>query len=326
MRRRAFSLSMLASAALPSVAMAQSTSYPSKPVKIVVPFPAGGATDLLARMIALGLQERLGQTFAVENRDGAATMIGAAAVQQARSDGYTLLFTTPTTFTLNPHMFRKVAYKLDDFEAVGAVTSVDYAFVVHNDFPARTFQEYVAYAKKNPGKINHATTGEGTMAHLAAARIAQRLGMEPVFIHYRGAAPATAAIMGAQVDSNIESVSVAAPNAAAGRYRILTFLESRLKVLPDVPTIAEIGYPDLAGGSWFSLFAPAGTPAPAIARLNGALNSVLATPAFVAKAEEQGMAPLPGPAAAMWERTVRERDAWGPVIERLKLGIYGETA
>ncbi|WP_028602459.1 Bug family tripartite tricarboxylate transporter substrate binding protein [Ottowia thiooxydans] len=322
MKRRTFNLGLLAPVLAPSLALAQGGDYPTKPVKLVVPFPAGGATDLIARTVCQGLQERLGQTFVVENRDGAATMIGTSAVQQAQADGHTLLFTTPTTFSLNPFMFQKVNYKLEDFEPVGAVTSVDYAFVVRNDFPAKTFQEYVEYARKNPGKLNHATTGEGTMAHLAAARIAQRLGLDITFIHYRGASPATTAVMAGQVDSNVESVSVAAGNALAGKYRILSFMESRMKKLPSVPTITEIGYPELAGGSWFSMFAPAGTPAAAIAKLNGALNSLLSSPAFVSRAEEMGMIALPGTPAAMKTRTIKERESWGPVIEKLKIGIY----
>lgn len=322
MKRRTFTLAAAALCAAPLFAFAQSADYPTRTVKIIVPFPAGGATDLLARAVGQGLQERLGQNFVVENRDGAATMIGTNVVQQSAADGYTLLFTTPTTFALNPFMFQKVTYKLDDFEPIGAVTSVDYSFLVRNDFPAKTFAEYIDYVKKNPGKVNHATTGEGTLAHLTGARLAQRLGLDITFIHYRGSAPATLALMANQVDSNIESVSVSANNVIAGKYRALTVMEKRSKKLPDVPTITELGYPDLAGGSWFSMFAPAGTPAPVVTKLNKALNELLESPAFIARAEDMGMIPLPGTPAAMKARTIRERDTWGALIAKLKIGNY----
>jgi tripartite-type tricarboxylate transporter receptor subunit TctC len=322
MKRRSIVLAAAVLCATPMAAFAQQTDFPNRSIKLLVPFPAGGATDLLARTVCQGFQERLGQTCVVENRDGAATMIGTNVVRQAPADGYTLLFTTPTTFALNPFMFQKVTYKLEDFEPVGAVTSVDYSFVVRNDFPAKTFAEYIDYVKKNPGKINHATTGEGTLAHLAGARIAQRLGLDVTFIHYRGSAPATTAVMAGQVDSNVESVSVSANNVIAGKYRVLTVMEKRSKKLPDVPTITELGYPDLAGGSWFSMFAPAGTPAPVIAKLNSTLNQLLESPAFIARTEEMGMIPLPGTPEQMKARTIRDRDSWGALIAKLKIGNY----
>ena len=322
MKRRTFAAGASILCTSPLRAFAQAIDYPVRPVRVVVPFPAGGATDVLARIVCQGLQERLGQSFVLENRDGAATMIGAGAVAQSKPDGHVLLFTTPTTFALNPFVFSKVNYKLEDFEPVGAVTSVDYAFVVRNDFPAKSFAEFVDYAKKNPGRINHATTGEGTLAHLTAARIARRLGLDITFIHYRGSAPATTALMSGEVDSNVESVSVAVGNVAAKRYRAIAVMERSFEGLPGAPSITELGYPDLAGGSWFSMFAPAKTPAATIAKLNGALNDLLKSPSFIHRIEEMGMRSLPGTPADLLARTIRDRDTWGTMMSQLRIGNF----
>ena len=307
--------------ALPTLALAQD-SWPNKPISLIVPYPPGGTSDVVGRQIALRLREELGQVVIVENRAGAATAIGAAYVARAPKDGYTLLLSAGTTFTVNPHLNDKLPYRLEDFAPVALVCTVPFAFVVKKDFPAKTLKEYADYARANPNKINNATNGQGSMVHLLGEMIATGLNVKMTQIHYKGAAPAMADIMGGIVDSNVEALTNAVPNVNAGQYRALAVLSTeRQALMPEVPTFRELGYPDVVGETWYGVFAPAGTPKPVVDKLNAALRKITASPAFVDSMQKIGNEAKSGTPAELLSSTQEQSKIWGGLIKRLNITL-----
>ena len=312
-------LSLAATAAMPIAAQAQD-AYPNKPVTLVVPYPPGGTSDVVGRLLAQRLREELGQTFVVENKAGAAPAIGASAVARAPKDGYTLLLSAGTTFTVNPHLAEKLPYRLEDFEAVAPVVTVPFAFVVKKDFPARNIAEFAAYAKANPGKVNNATNGQGSMVHLLGELVGRGLDVQLTHIHYKGAAPATVDMIAGVVDSNVEALTSAVPNVTAGKYRALAVLsEQRLPLLPDVPTFKELGYPQVVGETWFAVFAPAGTPKPAVDKLNATLQKITTSASFVEAMRKLGNEARSSSPAKLLEVTQQQSRQWGELIRRLNI-------
>jgi tripartite-type tricarboxylate transporter receptor subunit TctC len=311
---------MATAAAVPFGAGAQATDWPNKTVSLVVPYPPGGTSDVIGRHLAQRLREELGQTFVVENKAGAATAIGAQAVARAPKDGYTLLLSAGTTFTVIPHLSDKLAYKLEDFEPVATVATVPFAFVVKKDFPAKTLAEYVTYAKANPGKINNATNGQGSMVHLLGELISNGLGVKLTHVHYKGASPATMDMIGGVIDSNVEALTSAVPNINAGQYRALAVLSAeRQPLMPNVPTFKELGYPSVVGETWFAVFAPAGTPKPIVDKLNATLRKITTSPAFgeaMAKLGNEAQSSTPEELRAV---TLQQNKLWGDLIKRLNI-------
>jgi tripartite-type tricarboxylate transporter receptor subunit TctC len=311
-------------AMLPFGAGAQdAASWPEKPVSLVIPYPPGGTSDQIGRILAQRLREELGQSFVAENKAGAATAIGATAVANAPKDGYTFLLSAGTTFTVIPHLNDKLQYKLEDFEPVAAVATVPFAFVVKKDFPAATIKEFAAYAKSNPGKINNATNGQGSMVHLLGELVAQGLGIKMTHVHYKGAAPATMDMLAGVVDSNVEALPSAVPNIEAGKYTALAVLsEERLPLLPNVPTFKELGYPSIVGETWYAVFAPAGTPKPIVDRLNVALRKITTSPAFIESMRKLGNDAKTSTPAELRDLTLQQSRSWREMI--LKHGIKVE--
>ena len=306
-------------AGLPGLALAQD-NWPSKPISLVVPYPPGGTSDVVGRQLAQRLREELGQPVIVENKAGAATAIGATHVARAAKDGYTLLLSAGTTFTVNPHLNDKLQYKLEDFEPVALVCTVPFAFVVKKDFPAKTLQEYAAYGKANPGKINNATNGRGSMVHLLGEMIATGLNVKMTQVHYKGAAPAMMDIIGGVVDSNVEALTNAVPNVKAGQYRALAVLSTeRQALMPDVPTFRELGYPDISGETWYGVFAPVGTPKPVVDKLNAALRRITSSPDFVDGMRKLGNEAKSGSPADLLAATQEQSKVWGGLIKRLNI-------
>src|SRR5690606_1055033 len=247
-------------------------AFPSRPISMVVPYPAGGTTDVVARLLAEDLGKRLNQTIVVENKAGASTAVGASYVARAANDGYTLLMAAATTFSTNPHLYKDLNYKLEDFDPVGMVVRVPFAFVVKKDLPVNNIAEFIEHAKKHPNGLNQATNGNGSLVHLAGYLVGKELGVPLTFVHYRGAAPAMTDMMGGVVDSNVEALTNAVPNVTDNRYKALAVLSTeRAPGLPDVPTFTELGYPNLVAESYFAMFAPAGSPKPALEKLSSAL-------------------------------------------------------
>ncbi len=323
-RSKAFALvCALAASAVQFDACAQSadaTAWPGKPVTMVIPYPPGGTSDVVGRLLAQRLREELGGVFVVENKAGAATAIGATYVARAPRDGYTLLLSAGTTFTVIPHLNDNLAYKLDDFEPVAAVATVPFAFVVKKDFPARNLQEFVTYAKANPGKINNATNGQGSMVHLLGELIANDLGVKLVQVHYKGAAPATMDMIGGVVDSNVEALTSAVPNVNAGRYRALAVLsQERLPLMPEVPTFRELGYPSIVGETWYAVFAPAATPKSVVDKLNAALRRITTSESFGEAMRKLGNEPKSSTPAELREVTLQQSRSWAELIKRLNI-------
>ena len=307
--------------ALPALTMAQD-SWPNKPISLIVPYPPGGTSDVVGRQIALRLREELGQQVIVENKAGAATAIGATHVARAPKDGYTLLLSAGTTFTVNPHFNDKLQYKLEDFEPVALVCTVPFAFVVKKDFPAKTLKEFTAYAKANPNKFNNATNGQGSMVHLLGEMIATGLEVNLTQIHYKGAAPAMMDLIGGVVDSNVEALTNAVPNVNAGQYRALAVLSAeRQALMPDVPTFREMGYPGIMGETWYGVFAPAGTPKPVVDKLNAALRKITSSPAFVDSMRKIGNEAKSGSPADLLATTQDQSKVWGGLIKRLNITL-----
>jgi tripartite-type tricarboxylate transporter receptor subunit TctC len=317
-RRRALGGLALA-AALPTLGRAQS-NWPERPINLVIPYPPGGTSDVVGRQLAQRLQDELGQTFIVDNKAGAATTIGANFVARAPKDGYTVLLSAGTTFTVVPHLNDKLQYTLADFEPVAAVCTVPFAFVVKKDLPVKDLKEFVAYAKANPGKINNATNGQGSMVHLLGEMIAGGLGLQMTQVHYKGAAPATVDMLAGVVDSNVEALTSALPNVNAGKYRALAVLSTeRQPLMPDVPTFKELGYPAIAGETWYAVFAPAGTPKPVVDKLSAAVNKITNSTGFQEALRKIGNEAKTSTPEELRKITMDQSRQWGDLIRRLNI-------
>ncbi len=250
-----------------ATAMAQ--DYPKGPVRIVVPYPAGGYTDVLARLLAAGLQQRLGQPFIVENKPGAATAIAAEFVVASPPDGQTLLMTTVTTLALNPLTIKDLRYRADQLVPVALVARQPFMMVASLQFPPGTPQEVIAFAKANPGKINWATQGLAGSSQLVGELLKSLAKIDMTAIHYKGSAPANIDIMGGRVDVHFDGVGTALPNVANKKMKAIAVTsDKRMAVAPDIPTFVEAGLPGMVAYSWYGIVAPKGTPQPFINKLN----------------------------------------------------------
>ena len=261
--------------ALVAASLARAQSYPSAPVRVLVPFGAGGATDVVARVFADRLQQRMGQPFTVENRAGAAGQIAAAAFARAPADGYTLLFTTAAPITIAPLMNDKVAYDpRKDFAPVAVVAVQPVWVVVNANSPLKSLADIVSRAKENPGKLNYGTSGVGTELHLAAEAVARSASIQMVHVPFRGGGEVITALLGSQIDFAALSTASIAGAVRQGTLRVLAVSSpKRMTDFPDVPTFAELGYSGATMVPWWGLMAPAGTPQPIVARLTDELDA-----------------------------------------------------
>ena len=264
--------------------------YPTKPIRIVVPFPAGGTTDILARAVAQKLTETMGQTVVVDNRPGAGGNIGAELVAKSPPDGYTLLMGTVGTHAINASLYAKMPYDhVKDFAPVILVAGVPNVLVVNPSVPANNVQELIAYIKANPGKVNFASSGSGTSIHLAGELFKTMAGVSMTHVPYKGSAPAVTDLLGGQVQLMFDNLPSALPHIKAGKLRALAVTSTqRASALPDVPTVAEAGLPGFDATSWFGLLAPAGTPKDVVAKLNAEVAKWLASPEAREKLASQG--------------------------------------
>jgi tripartite-type tricarboxylate transporter receptor subunit TctC len=254
--------------------------YPTKPIRIVVPFPAGGATDLLARAAAQKLTDAWGQPVVVDNRPGAGGNIGSELVAKAAPDGYTLEMGTVGTHAINASLYAKMPYDhVKDFAPVILVASVPNVLVVNPAVPVNSVQELIAYAKANPGKLNFASSGSGTSIHLSGELFKVMAGVQMAHIPYKGSAPALQDLIGGQVQLMFDNLPPSLPQIKGGKLRALAVTSAvRAPALPDVPTVAEAGLPGFEASSWFGILAPAGTPPDIIAKLNAEIAKWLASP------------------------------------------------
>ena len=251
-------------------------TYPSRPVRIIVDVPAGGGVDTVTRIVAEGLQSKLGQPMVVENRAGAGGNIGADAVFHAEPDGYTLLATQPAAITINPLLYKNMTFDPAKFEPVAIMTSIANVLLVRPHFPAKTAQELLAYIKANPGKVTYASQGVGTTSHLTAALLASKLDLKLVHVPYKGTSPALNDIIADHVDMIFMELASAIKLHQAGKARILGVATAkRLPSVPDVPTLDEVGVKGFESGTWNAIAAPPGTPKAIVDKLNAAIEATL---------------------------------------------------
>jgi tripartite-type tricarboxylate transporter receptor subunit TctC len=282
-------------AALAAPAAAQTAQdYPSRPIRIIAPFGAGGPGDVFSRQVAQYLPELLKQSVVVEDRPGAASIIGADAVAKSSPDGYTLL-TISNTLTANETLFPNRPYVLmRDFVPVAALNYSELVMVVHPSVPARNVAEFIALAKSKPGALNYASAGAGTPYHMAAELFKAMTGTDIVHVPHKAAGDSRNAVIGGHIEMMFDAITTMAPNAQAGQVRALgTTATTRSKVLPEIPTIAEAGVPGFEATIWIGIMAPAGTPQPIVDKLNAAINKTITRPEIIAAWDRQGAVPMP---------------------------------
>lgn len=276
-------LARIASALLAVAALhaggALAQEYPAKPIRLMVPFPPGGSTDIVARIVAQKVSAQLGQPLVVENRGGAGGTIGTALVAKAAPDGYSLLVGTTTTHVVAPSVYAKLEYNpVKDFAPVGLMAVTPYLLVVNPAVPAKSVAELVGLMRAQPGRLNYASAGVGSTTHLAMEMLKSASGTFALHIPYNGNGPAGAAVIAGQVEILFGSLPAVLPHARSGRVRPLAVgTLKRSPSLPEVPTVAESGYPGFDASLWLAIFAPAGTPAPVIARLNKEITAAVAS-------------------------------------------------
>jgi len=324
--RRLFTMACLSAGlacALPQNASAQ--AWPNKPIRLVIPFPAGGATDIVGRTMAQKLSTALGQQVVVDNKPGAGGSIGADIVAKAPPDGYTLLMATSSTHSIGPALNPRLPYDaFKDFAPLGHVANAPSVLVVGDRFPAKTAQELIALIKKSPGQYNFGSSGIGTYPHLAAEMFKWRAGgLFVVHIPYRGTGLVIGDMMGGQITFLMDSVVSAQPHIKDGRVRALAVSGVRRSTaLPGVPTFAEVGVPGMDFSNWFGLFAPAGTPPEIVARLNREINAALSAPDVIERMDRVGAEPVTG-TPEQFAKTYRDEfTSWKAVIQRA--GIKAE--
>ncbi|AEF90844.1 Bug family tripartite tricarboxylate transporter substrate binding protein [Delftia sp. NA_296.1] len=271
-----------------TAALAQG-GYPAKTITMIVPAAAGGTTDLAARMAAQALAPVIGQSVVVDNKGGGNGSIAASLVKRAEADGYTLLMQYSGYHVISPHLTKARIWEQGDFQPVANVLSAPQIIVVRSELPVKTLAELVAYAKANPGKLNYASSGNGSLQHVTGAMLEQQAGIKMVHVPYKGTGPALQDLLGGQVDLTFGTAPPFMPHVQSGKLRVLAVTGAqRLPSLPDAPTTAEAGYAGVNATSWFAVFAPAATPKPVIDKLTADLKKVVENPAFKQKAQEQG--------------------------------------
>ena len=301
------------------VATAQS-DYPNRPVTVIVPQATGGANDTIARIVTAKLSEILGQQFVVENRPGAGGNIGTAAAAKTKPDGYTLLLTTNSVQVINPWLYKNIGFDpLKDFEPVGLVASAGYVLVANSAFPANNVTELIAQAKANPGKINYASAGNGTLNHLIMEMFKQKVGIDMMHVPYKGAAAAATDVASGQVPVSVQSAPSSLTLISAGKIKALAVTnEKRIAALPNVPSISET-IPGFGSTPWYGILAPAGTPAAIVNKLNAAIKTALADKDVQEKLIKQGCEALTSTPAqfttllkddlANWQKIVKDSGA-----------------
>jgi len=295
--------------------------YPAKPVRMIVPFPAAGGTDLMARSLAQSFYEQWSVQFIVDNRTGAAGRLGTVAAASAAPDGYTVLVSSSSTLVVAPHLAVNVGYDaIKSFQCVALISSAPNVLAVHPSVPARTMKELIAIARARPGELNFASNGTGTQSHLALELFRQRTGIDVQHIPYKGGPPAVTDLVGGQVSALITSTANTLPHVRTGRLRALgvTTLK-RIEAMPEVPTLDEAGVRGFEAVQWFGVLVPAGTPREVVTRLNAGTAKALVTPDLIARLATEGATPIGGSPEQCAAYLKEDFERWGAVVRAAKL-------
>jgi tripartite-type tricarboxylate transporter receptor subunit TctC len=313
-------LSLALAAAALFAAPAQAQGYPNKPIRLVVPFPAGGATDIFARAVSQKLGERLATTVVVDNKPGAGGTIGSDLAAKAPADGYTLLLATSSTHSIGPSFGGKLPYDaVADFTPIAHVGNAPSIMLVPNSSPAKTVKEWVDYARKNPGRLNYASSGNGTVVHLGTEYFKAQAGLFLVHIPYRGTALAIPDLVSGKVDLLLDSLPSGLPHVKEGRLRALGITsQKRSPLLPDLPAIAET-VPGYESVTWFGLYGPKGLPADVVSRINTAVNQALQDPDVKERLARLGIDPVGGTPQAFVTMADADRAKWKKIIQDRKI-------
>src|SRR6185369_3229860 len=317
-------ISALAGSLVCAAPLAHAAEYPVRPIKLIVPYAAGGPTDVLGRMVGEYLSRDLKQAVVVENKAGAQGAIGAEAAARSEPDGYTLFFTAASIFVLNPLLYKKLPYDpVRDFRLLALVTDLPVVMEVHPSVPARTVAEFVAYAKQNPGKLNFGSAGTGGTIHLAGEMFKQMAGIDMTHVPYKGAGPALTDLLSGNIQVMFDTLSTALPPVKAGLLRPLGVSSGeRSPDLPDVPTIAESGYPDYRVSVWYGIAAPAKVPDDVSQKISASLDRALNDDAFRASLEKIGFPVFRPRSAAEITRFIdADRARWSNVIKAQNISL-----
>src|SRR5712691_10666595 len=306
---------------LGALTSAQGEPYPARPIKIIVPTPAGGPVDVIGRLVANHLATANGQTVVVDNRPGAGNTIGSKEAAQAEPDGYTLLYSSASGLVIAPMLQKNAGYDpLKSYAPVALVAATSNILVVHPSLPVKSVQELVAYAKANPGKINFSSGGIGTLPHLIGEYFKAKAGLDVVHVPYRGGGPSIQDVVAGNIQYTFEGISVLRPLIEEGRLRALAVTSpKRSPLLPNVPTMIESGFADFQSTSWTGLLAPHGTPPEVIAKLNGAVNTTLKTAEMKAALDKLAGEALGGAPQGLTKVIEADLGRWGPIVKSLCL-------
>ena len=306
-----------------AASISQGADYPVKPLRLVVPYSAGGSTDTVARLVGQRLAERLGQQVVVDNRSGAGTLIGTEIAARAAPDGYTLLMATPP-LAVNPTLYKKVPYVLErDFAAVTNIAASSNLLVVHPSLPAKSVGELIALLRAKPGHYTYGSSGIGGASHLATALFTSMAGVQAVHVPYKGGAPAVADLIGGRLDFMMANLTTAQPHIRAGRLRALGVgRKERTPLFPGLPTLAEAGVPGYEANNWNGMVAPRGTPRAVVERLHKEVVAVLGEPAVAERLTRAGLDPIGDTPAEFANYLKAEAGKWANVVK--SAGIKAE--
>jgi tripartite-type tricarboxylate transporter receptor subunit TctC len=312
-------LSVLAVVLLPFAAGAQTSGsdYPNKPIKMIVPWAAGGPTDSIGRVLTQKMAESMGQPFVIDNKPGATGTIGHAVAARSAPDGYTVLFASNSTYSIAPHLYKDLPYdNVKAFAPVAWTALNAQVLSVHPSLPAQNYAEFVALAKAKPGEINFSTAGVGATSHLATELLMSMAGIKLTHVPYKGGDPSLQALLAGETKMSFVDLSIAGAHAAGGRLRPLAVSTTkRAELMPDLPTLAEAGLPGFESMTTFAMFLPAGTPPEVIARLNREVNKALATPEVKKWLLGQGVAGVGGTPEDLAKHQAADSAKWGKVIK-----------
>ncbi len=294
--------------------------YPNRPVRIIVPTPAGGPVDVMARLIGNALPTTLGQPVVIENRPGAGNTLGSRQAAEAAPDGYTLMVSAASGLIISPMIYKNAGYDAASFTPVALIAETPQVLVVNPALPVNSLAELIALAKANPGKLNYSTGGVGTVPHLSAELFKKETGTDIVHVPYKGGGPALTAVITGEVQMTLDTLATSLQMVEAGKLRALAIsAPKRVAELPDVQTMAEAGYPTLTTGAWTALLAPRDTPPDILAKLNAATNAALKAEPMASALKKLGAQPRGGTPQELADHLKREQMKWAPIVQALNL-------